>query len=170
MPPHHPTGITVDIVGTNTNTQGRSCEEHDICGSVMAEDVVVRLRKVQIIVNGKEDSAIAAYLVSDGIDRCRVGFLPRHLVKHWKQYDGVLAQVIDVYSKDSASPTSRRKFHHNKGFCVAAIISALPDNTINQISQQKRSAEPPAEVSTKRQRTEAEADTSETSNELKNNN
>jgi hypothetical protein len=98
----HPTGITVEIVGTESNTQGRSCEEHDICGSVMAEDVVVRLRKVQVVIDGKEESAIAAYHVSDGIDRCRVGFLQRHLLKHWKQYDGVLAQVIDVYSKDSA--------------------------------------------------------------------
>ncbi len=71
--PFHPTGITVEIVGTESNTQGRSCEEHDICGSVMAEDVVVRFRKVQILVNGKEESSIAAYHVSDGIDRCRVG-------------------------------------------------------------------------------------------------
>jgi hypothetical protein len=72
----HPTGITVDIFGIELNTQGRSCEEHDIRGrSLIAEDAVVRFRKVQIIVNGKEDSAIAAYHVSDGIDRCRVGFL-----------------------------------------------------------------------------------------------
>jgi hypothetical protein len=138
----HPTGITVEIVGTESNTQGRSCEEHDICGSVMAEDVVVRLRKVQVVVNRKEESAIAAYHVSDGIDRCRVGFLPRHLLKHSKQYDGVLAQVIEVYSKDSASPTSRRKFHRNMGCCVAAIISTLPEDTINQISDRKRSASP----------------------------
>ena len=141
----HPTGITVEIVGTQSNTQGRSCEEHDICGSVMAEDVVVRLRKVQVVIDGKEESAIAAYHVSDGIDRCRVGFLQRHLLKHWKQYDGVLAQVIDVYSKDCESLTNRRKFHRNKGCCVAAIISALPDDTIKQIkeiSPQKRSAQP----------------------------
>jgi len=155
----HPTGITVEIVGTESNTQGRSCEEHDICGSVMAEDIVVRFRKVQVVVDGKEESAVAAYLVSDGIDRCRVGFLQRHLLKHWKQYDGVLAQVIDVYSEDSGSPTSRRKFHRNKGCCVAAIISSLSDDTINQMSNQKRTAEQPADIDDsqkKRQRAEAE--------------
>jgi hypothetical protein len=151
----HPTGITVDIVGTESNTQGRSCEEHDICGSVLAVDVVVRFRKVQVIVDGKEESAISANLVSDGIDQCRVGFLPRHLLKHCKQYDGVLAQVIEVYSKDSASPTRRRKFHRNKGCCVASIISSLSEDTIHQMShQQKRSSEPDNENSqTKRLRT-----------------
>ena len=71
----HPTGETVEIVGTASSTQGRHCHQHDICGAVLKEDVVVRLRKVQVVVDGKEESAIAAYFVSDGIDQCRVGFL-----------------------------------------------------------------------------------------------
>jgi hypothetical protein len=62
--------------------QGRSCEEHEICGEVMEEDVVVRLRKIQLMVEGKEETAIVAIWVTDGIDRCRVGFLSRHMVRH----------------------------------------------------------------------------------------
>jgi hypothetical protein len=54
----HPTGVTVDIVGTESNTQGRSCEEHGDCESKLCEDAVVRSRKVQVIINGKEESAI----------------------------------------------------------------------------------------------------------------
>ena len=94
----HPTGITVEIVGIKSDTQGRKCHEHDICGTVVVQDVVVRFRKVQIVVDGKEQSAIAVYRVSDGIDSCCVGFLQRHLVKHWKQYDGVLAQHIHTHT------------------------------------------------------------------------
>jgi hypothetical protein len=134
----HPPGITIEIVGIQSNTQGRQCQQHDICGSVVAEDVVVRFRKVQVVVDEKEETAIAAYHVSDGIDLCRVGFLQRHLVKHWKRYDGVLAQVIEVYSNESESPTSRRKFHCNKGCCVAAIISPLNDHAVKEMSQGKR--------------------------------
>ncbi len=60
-PPTHPSGVMVEIVGTERGDQGRSCEEHDVnCGEVLAEDVVVRLRKVQILVEGKEETAIAA--------------------------------------------------------------------------------------------------------------
>jgi hypothetical protein len=109
--------------------------------------------------NSEEQSAIAVYLVSDAIDRCRVGFLPRHLLKHWKRYDRVLAQITDVHSKDSASPTNRREFYHKKGCCVAAIISSLSDDTVKQLSSQKRRAEPDDEDSpTKRTKTAAEGE------------
>jgi hypothetical protein len=43
-PPTHPSGVVVEIVGTERGDQGRSCEEHEVnCGEVLAEDVVVRL-------------------------------------------------------------------------------------------------------------------------------
>ena len=77
----HPCGVLVEIVGINMHDRGRSCEEHDVCGSVLAEDSVVRFRKTQVVIDGKEEAAIAVYWVSDGIDRCRVGFLPKHQVK-----------------------------------------------------------------------------------------
>ena len=74
-PPKHPSGVVVEIVGTERGDQGRSCEEHHInCGEVLAEDVVVRLRKVQVLVEGKEETVIAAVWINDGIDRCHVGF------------------------------------------------------------------------------------------------
>jgi hypothetical protein len=47
-----------------------------------AHDLLVRLRKIQLMVEGKEETAITAILVTDGIDRCRVGFVPRHMVRH----------------------------------------------------------------------------------------
>ena len=72
------------------------CEEHKICGKVLKEDVAVRLRKIQLMVEGKEETAIVAIWVTDGIDRCRVGFLPRHMVRHAARYDGALAQVTRV--------------------------------------------------------------------------
>jgi hypothetical protein len=55
----HLTGITVEIVGIEASTNGRSCEEHALCGSVVCDDVVVRLRRVQIInqEQGKEETA-----------------------------------------------------------------------------------------------------------------
>ena len=70
----HPSGITVEIVGIERGDRGRSCEEHDVCGTVVEEDTLLHLRKEQILVDGQEASAIACYWVTDGIDRCRVGF------------------------------------------------------------------------------------------------
>ena len=124
----HPPGIVVQIVGTMMDTNGRSCEEHAVCGSVLEEDMVVRLRRVQVLVEGREETAIACVWVTDGVDRCRVGFLMRHMVAHAMRYDGALAQVTRVYSGDSAECNSaeRRMFHAKRGCCDATIISCLP--------------------------------------------
>ncbi len=68
-------GITVEIVGIERGDRGRSCVEHDVCGTVVEEDTLLCLRKEQILVDdGQEETAIACYLVTDGIDHCRVGF------------------------------------------------------------------------------------------------
>ena len=51
-PPMHPSGVILDIVGTNRGDRGCSCEEHlDACGTaVLMDDAIVRIRKEQILV------------------------------------------------------------------------------------------------------------------------
>ena len=122
---YHPSPVVLHIVGTEADDQGRSCEEHRCCGEVMQEDIVVRLRKVQVIVDGREETAIAAIWVTDGMDRCRVGFLQRHMVKHAARYDGALAQVTRVLSKNDGDTAERRLFHKNMGCCYVTIITTL---------------------------------------------
>ena len=122
----HPTGVTFDIVGIERGDQGRTCDEHeDACGSaVLKEDAVVRIRKVQIVANGKEESALAAYLISDGIDCCRVGFLRRHLLTKCDEYNGRIGQITNMCSL-SESPTMRRKNKQNWGCCEAVLIDSV---------------------------------------------
>lgn len=120
----HPSGITVDIVGINASNNGRSCEKHNTCGVVLVPDVVVRIRAVQLEKEGKEveETALAVYHVSGGVDACRVGFLRRHLLKYKDEYDGRLAQVIEVFDGKSESPSDREKHYRNKGCCRATLI------------------------------------------------
>ncbi len=88
--------------------------------------MVVHLRKVQVVIDGREETAIAAVWVTDGIDRCRVGFLKRHMVHHAARYDGALAQVTRVLS-GSCDSAERSMDHYNRGCCLATIISCMPD-------------------------------------------
>ena len=127
--PTHPSGITVEIVGIERGDRGRSCEEHDVCGTVVEEDTLLRLRKEQILVDGQEETAIACYWVTDGIDRCRVGFLKRHMVKHAWRFDGALVQVTKVFSADPrVSDTAERKMHHqNHGCALGTVVSAVDE-------------------------------------------
>ena len=91
----------LDIVGTARTDRGRNCEEHNCCGEVLGNDVVVRLRREQILVPDemarahtpgamKEETAYTVNWVTDGQDRCRVGFLPHSYVAQGTLYNGVL--------------------------------------------------------------------------------
>ena len=75
---------------------------------------------------GEEETAIAAVWVTDGIDRCRVGFLQRHMVAYAEQYDGALAQITRVLSADDGDSAEKRLYHKNRGSCYATLISHLP--------------------------------------------
>ena len=48
----HPDEPLIEIVGIECSTNGRSCEEHNICGAVLSIDCVVRFRTIQTV-NGK---------------------------------------------------------------------------------------------------------------------
>jgi hypothetical protein len=64
-----------------------------------------------------------------------VGFLQHHFVPpHARSFDGVLAEVIKVYSITSDSPIKRKKCQHNMGCCLAALISKLPTPAVNTTS------------------------------------
>ena len=86
----HPLGEIVEIVGINSNTNGHSCEEHHTCGCVLEEDTLIRLRKRQVYINGREQSAVGVYWVSDGMDQCLVGYLHRHQMKHLNKLESAL--------------------------------------------------------------------------------
>ena len=125
----HPSGIVVDVVGIEEPSHGRSCENHQVCGSVIVPDAVVRFRTIQLERKENPDGdtesqALAVCHVTGGVDCCRVGFLRRHLLKHEAEYDGRIAQVTDVFSATSESPSDRHKYHRNRGCCRAVLIEA----------------------------------------------
>ena len=51
---HRPEPIVIEIVSIEEGRHGQSCDEHNVCGGVMEEDVVVSLWKVQVVVEGIE--------------------------------------------------------------------------------------------------------------------
>ncbi len=114
-----------NIVGIRASSNGRCCEEHDVCGSVLKIDSLVWFKSVQVVINGKEQTAIAVYWVTDGVDQCCVGFLPWYTVKHKELYEGKLAQVIE-FLEESNFPGNRAKSHRSRGVCHAAVVSYSP--------------------------------------------
>ena len=128
----HLLGEIVEIVGINSNTNGRLCEEHHTCGCVLEENSLVQLQKHQVYINGHEQSAVGVYWVSDGVDQCLVGYLHHHQVKHLNKLEGALCQVTEVYSDNSDSPTKQHKHKKNFGCAIAAIVSCNEPNKVRK--------------------------------------
>ena len=125
----NPSGVMIEIVGLGQRNNGRSCDVHGVCGVTAKENMVVRISKVQVLDwNNNPEDALAVHSVINGVDTCRIGFLPRYCVKHWKKYHGAVAQITEVYTELSFSSTKRKKFHHNCGCCEAVIISLNESN------------------------------------------
>jgi hypothetical protein len=80
------------------------------------------------VVNGKEETALAVFWVTDGVDRCKVGFLSRHLVKHKDHYDGKTVQIVE-FLETLACPSARAKSHRNKGVARAVLLEAPAPKT-----------------------------------------
>jgi len=97
---------------------GKSCYAHHICGSLLAEDVVVCFRRLQILVDGKEKSVIDTYQVLDGIDSCWVGFLKSKHTRFSGLYKGMLIQLGSLHPD---SP-------------IYVFISCLPEETIKEMT------------------------------------
>jgi hypothetical protein len=104
MATHQP-GIVVEILGIKKGDHGWSCKEHEACGKVVVEETLVPLQKVQVMVNGKEEIAIAAIWVTDGVEYCHVGFFGHHMVAHANHYHGALVQVRKFWVRILATVT-----------------------------------------------------------------
>ncbi len=98
-----------------------------MCGEVVEEDTLLCLRREQILVDGKEETSIACYWVTDGIDRCRVVFFKCHMVKHAWRFDGALVHVTKVFSADPNcyDLVKRKMYHHNHGCKLGTIVSKI---------------------------------------------
>jgi hypothetical protein len=58
----HPGTTMIEIVGIKEDGRGRSCEEHDVCGTALYIDAVVRLQAIQIL-NGENFCGVIFYFV-----------------------------------------------------------------------------------------------------------
>ena len=116
-------GTVVDIVGTTANNRGRSCPRHSCHGTQVAEKLTVAFCREQLVFRDQqEEDVVAVYLVLHGVMTCKVGFLPAHLNRRARDYDGLTARVISIYSDRCTNVVKRQKFWRNKGCCVARIV------------------------------------------------
>jgi hypothetical protein len=120
-------GSDVEIVGTGESLRGRSCGEHNLCGTALVRvGSYVCFGKARFAWrDGTEEDVVEVFHVKEGRKTCKVGYLAKHLAFRADRYDGLCARITEVYSGDRTvcdNTAKRLKFHRNIGCCVAVII------------------------------------------------
>ena len=70
----------------------------------------------------EEGPALSVYMIEDGIESCRVGFLKKPLVRKRAAYDGKLLQVVRLYGH-SLNVQDRGRSHRYCGMAVTVILT-----------------------------------------------
>ena len=65
-------GTMIDIVGTETSENGRSCHAHEVCGMQLVPGSKVRIRKETVIypTMGDKEDCLVAYVVGNSVMTC----------------------------------------------------------------------------------------------------
>jgi hypothetical protein len=99
---------------------------HSCCGSQVVERSTVVFRCEQLVFRDqREDDVVTVYLISYGVMTCKVGFLPAHLNHCARDYDGLVACVVSVYSDRCTNLVKWQKFRRNFGCCTAKILGEM---------------------------------------------
>jgi hypothetical protein len=122
-----PSGVDLEIVGLLSNTNGRSCTEHTVCGETVEVGDVLRLVKTVVTVKGVAEEAVKCVRITDGVDSCTVAFVPRNLhnLEIVKKNINNFVIVKEVYA-DSDNTYKKRKASKNFGMAGVVLLSEIP--------------------------------------------
>jgi hypothetical protein len=130
---HNLIGSQVEVVGTGEKQRNRTCKLHKgvPCGSQLHVGMFVCFRKNWFAWrNEKDEDVLEVFVVKNGIQGCKVGYLPKHLAAWVDHYDGLCARIVEIYSSNCTTcdnVAKRQKYHHNIGCCLAVIIGDARD-------------------------------------------
>jgi hypothetical protein len=117
---------SIEIVGLNSSTNGRSCVQHSVCGNHLEKGDLVRLIPVVLDIEGRLENAVKCVKIAGGTETCTVGFIPRVSVgsQKVKAHYGKCAQILDVYLT-SENSYKRRLWHQNHGMASAVFLDEI---------------------------------------------
>ena len=89
-------GTPVTVVGLRNSANGRSCQQHPLCGKIVKVGSVLRFLLTVVKIEGKLQYAIGAYHVDAGTTTCLVGFLPSRMIEEFASYEDRIGQVTTI--------------------------------------------------------------------------
>jgi hypothetical protein len=66
---------------------------------------------------------LEVYLVVDGVDTCKVGYLSKEFCGEADYLDNKYIRVDDVFTENDEDVDRHRKFYHSYGYALGIILS-----------------------------------------------
>ena len=131
-----PAGETVEILGLEASSNGRSSDEHEVNGEVAVVGSFVEFKRTKVTVGEMDEWSIGVHWLDGEGEPLLVGFLGRFLSKRWKRYEGRVAEIREM-CKDSHSSSLRAKSHRCCGVASAEIVAAITKAVIRSPPKKK---------------------------------
>ena len=122
-----PRNIDFEVVGLLSDTNGRSCCSHEVCGEFLLQGDLCRLVKTVVTIKGVDEEAIKLVKIQDGVPTCTVGFVPRVHARSGRVFRniGELCLVQEIYL-NSTNTYTRSKAHKNRGMAGLSFTKNIP--------------------------------------------
>ena len=110
-----------EIVGLLQDSNGRSCESHEVCGLYVRVNDLITLESRSIKINNNYSPGICARRVRSGVSSCVIGFIPTSHLSYWEPFCGWVAQILELYHH-SDNTAKRAKICRNYGVASFQLI------------------------------------------------
>ena len=122
----------VTVVGLRNSGNGRSCQQHPLCGKIVQVGSLLRFLLTVVKIEGKLQYAIGAYHVDAGRTTCLVGFLPSKMIEEFATFEDRIGQVTTITENAYAFGTCQVQVLPMKEGVGDGINGYLPDlDTMN---------------------------------------
>jgi hypothetical protein len=121
--------IDFEIVGLFSNSNGRFCCCHRVCGAHVVEGVVLQLVMTVVSIGEGVEEAVKLVRIMDGMDGFTVGFIPRvqsRLPKVLQNINKVC--IVHKLYQSSSSTYKRKKGEKNHGMASVILLGTIPIN------------------------------------------
>jgi hypothetical protein len=126
------TDMTKDckVAGLKYLSNGRSSVSYRCCGEYLQKDSLVSFRSSVAEVNVKIEEAVSVIRVRNKFGSCKIGFLPRNIVKATKEkLVCKFAQIIELhicFERNFVCNTS----HKNRGMASFRLLEDFPQEEL----------------------------------------
>jgi hypothetical protein len=117
----------LEIVGLHSDTNDRSCCQHEKCGEHVVVGDILRLVKCIVTIDETAEEAIKLVKIDGGAETCTVAFVPRAYAQLLtvKERINKFVQVVEIY-KVSDNTHKRRMDKQNRGMASVSFLDDIP--------------------------------------------